>query len=154
LILLGNFLNNGFFINNHEINELIDLNNQGFTSSNIFSGNGAPLNITHWANRTDTDLPISFDEGESDTASIPLGSGWKAYQLDVSIDDLKDERNWNNGTFAFGSDDGSDSAGDDDTSWIINSFQNWTFGFNDTGLATNLMSGNYRSNVGGHDCLN
>jgi hypothetical protein len=153
LILLGNFLNNGFIINNNEINELIDLNNQGFTSSNIFSGNGAPLNITHWANRTDTDLPISFDEGESDTASIPLGSGWKAYQLDVSIDDLKDERNWNNGTFAFGSDDGSDSAGDDDTSWIINSFQNWTFGFNDTGLATNLMSGNYRSNVGGHDCL-
>ena len=153
LFFLSGFLNNGIIISDHQQNEFKDLKTQDLSNDNNFNGIGAPLNITHWANRTDSELPISFNEGESDTASIPLGSGWNGYQLDVSIDKLIDDRNWNNGTFAFGSDDGDYSAGSDDTSWIINSYQNWTFGFNDTGLGTNLMSGNYRSNIGGHDCL-
>jgi hypothetical protein len=153
LLLLSSFLNNTSSLNELGSKQDIVLKSQDISADNIFSGIGAPLNITHWANRTDSDLPISFDEGDSDTASIPLGSGWNAYQLDVSVNDLIDERNWNNGTFAFGNDDGDSSAGDDDTSWIINSFQNWTFGFNDTGLGSNTMSGNYLSNIGGHDCL-
>ena len=153
LLLLSNFLNDNFGTNNDLIRDNITPNSQDISIGNTFSGIGAPFNITHWTNRTDSGLPISFNEGDSDTASIPLGSGWDAYRLDVTVNDLMDQRNWNNGTFAFGSDDGDDSAGDDDTSWIINNFQNWTFGFNDTGLATNPMSGNYRNNVGGHDCL-
>jgi len=153
LLLLSDFINNNVNINKDGIIEVKDLKSQDINIDNIFSGIGDPLNITHWANRTDSQLPISFDEGNSDTAGIPLGSGWKAYELEVSVTELIDERNWNNGSFTYGSDDGDPSAGDDDTSWISNSYQNWTFGFNDTGLGSNDMSGNYLSSIGGHDCL-
>ena len=66
---------------------------------------------------------------------------------------MVDERNWNNGTFNFGDDDGTDAAGENDTNDITNIYQNWTFAKNDTGLGNNYMSGNYKSSVGGHDCL-
>ncbi|MBY9012139.1 MAG: hypothetical protein KGD70_07185, partial [Candidatus Lokiarchaeota archaeon] len=88
-----------------------------------------------------------------DLASIPLGSGWNGYKLSAEINELTDERNWNNGTFNYGVDDGSDIAGENDTTWISNSFQDWTFGYNDTGYGVNPMSGNYLSNIGGQDCL-
>ncbi|MHA1296912.1 MAG: hypothetical protein ACTSPH_09950, partial [Promethearchaeota archaeon] len=126
---------------------------QSLTTDNKYEGIGKPWNITHWANRTDKNLPISFNEGNSDTAEIPLGSNWEGYQLIASINDLTDRRNWNNGTFNYGADDGDASAGSNDSQWIENKFQNWTFQIHDTGIAANLMSGNYLSNIGGRDCL-
>ena len=130
-----------------------NLSTQELSINNIHRGIGAPWNLTHYANRTDNDLKVSFTEGSSDSASIPLGSGWKGYQLDITTFNLKDRRNWNNGTFKYGPDDGDSSVNDDDSLYIANSFQNWTFGFNDVGSGNNNMSGNYLSNIGGQDCL-
>lgn len=133
--------------------EIGNLNTQELSSNDIYTGIGAPWNLTHYANRTDYDLSVSFNETSSDSASIPLGSGWKGYQLDIVAKNLKDRRNWNRGTFSYGPDDGNESVLDDDTEYIANEFQNWVFGFNDTGHGNNSMSGNYLSNIGGHDCL-
>ena len=158
ILMIG--LYNSFPLNlsnvNYEDSHKIESNNpntQALSIQNIYSGIGAPWNLTHFANRTDYDLAVSFNEGGSDGASVPLGSGWTGYRLDVSTNNLKDRRNWNNGTFNYGPDDGSASAGENDTTDITNSFQNWIFGENDTGAGTNLMSGNYLSNIGGQDCL-
>ena len=115
---------------------------QDLSSENIMSGISSPWNLTHWANRTDFDLSVSFAEGASDTSEIPLGSGWNGYKLIADINDLTDERNWNNGTFSYGVDNGA-PAGENDSTWIQNNDQNWTFKVNDTGYGTNPMSGNY-----------
>ena len=130
-----------------------NLHLQDLSNENLFSGIGAPLNLTHWANRTDKELSVSFSEGSYDMTSIPLGTGWEGIKLETMIDDLTDERNWNNGTFNYGNDNGSANAGEDDSDWIKNQHQNWTFGYNDTGQGNNLMSGNYLDDIGGHDCL-
>ncbi len=129
------------------------LNTQDLSFNNTHSGIGSPWNLTHWANRTDNDLAVSFSEAGYDLASIPLGSGWNGYKLSAEINELTDDRNWNNGTFNYGTHDGSDTAGENDTTWISNSFQNWSFENNDTGYGVNPMSGNYLSNIGGQDCL-
>jgi len=126
---------------------------QSLTAENKYEGIGKPWNITHWANRTDKNLLISFSEGNSDTAEIPLGSNWEGYKLIETIEDLTDKRNWNNGTFNYGADDNNYANGSDDSQWIQNKYQNWTFQVHDTGIASNLMSGNYYANKGGHDCL-
>ena len=129
------------------------LKGQDLSFDNTHSGIGAPWNLTHLANRTDYDLLVSFSEGGYGMVDIPLGSGWKGYKMSAEIDGLVDERNWNNATFNYGADDGTANAGENDTTWIHNNYQNWTFEYNDTGLGTNPMSGNYLSNIGGHDCL-
>jgi hypothetical protein len=129
------------------------LNAQDLSFNNSHNGIGSPWNLTHWANRTDHDLSVSFYEAGYDLASIPLGSGWNGYKLSAEINELTDERNWNNGTFNYGADDGSAAAGENDTTWISNIFQDWTFENNDTGYGVNPMSGNYLSNIGGQDCL-
>ena len=36
---------------------------QDLSNDNIFSDIGAPWNVTHYANRTDRDLAVSFQEG-------------------------------------------------------------------------------------------
>ena len=136
-----------------EINFENSLNSQDLSFNNTHNGIGSPWNLTHWANRTDYDLSVSFNEAGYDMASIPLGSGWNGYKLNAEINDLTDDRNWNNGTFNYGADDGSAAAGENDTTWISNSFQEWTFGKDDTGYGVNPMSGNYLSNIGGQDCL-
>ncbi|MFX1496752.1 MAG: hypothetical protein ACFFBH_04425 [Promethearchaeota archaeon] len=154
LSLLSYLVNiNDIISNSIDVRENLNPKSQDISNDNIYTGIGAPLNITHWANRTDVDLTVNFDESEWDTANIPLGSGWDAYKLNIDVDGLRDNRNWINGSFSYGIDDGSDTPGADDTNWISNKYENWTFGFNDTGLGTNLMSGNYLSSVGGHDCL-
>ncbi|MHA1328535.1 MAG: hypothetical protein ACTSRH_14650, partial [Promethearchaeota archaeon] len=137
----------------NSVKENFSVKNSALSSSNTFSGIGAPWNLTHWANRTDTNIPVSFQEGNQGIAQIPLYDGWKGYQLDARINDLQDERNWNNGSFHYGNDDGDNSPGSNDSPWIANKFQNWTFNVYDTGIATNDMSGNYHSDIGGHDCL-
>ncbi|MFW9999089.1 MAG: hypothetical protein ACFE9Q_06960 [Candidatus Hodarchaeota archaeon] len=146
--------------NNENNLENVIQNNLLKTSSlslnNIFSGIGEPWNATHYANRTDYNLPVNFGNGTYDTAEIPLGIDWIGYQLNASIDNLYDTRNWNNGTFDFGDDDGTYAAAEDDTSDIINPYQNWTFNLLD-GATNNDMSGNYLdSGYGpsdGHNCL-
>jgi len=136
-----------------DLNPENSLNAQDLSYDNTFSGIGAPWNLTHWANRTDYDLLVGFGEAGYDMVDIPLGSGWNGYKLSAEINDLTDNRNWNNGTFNYGADDGSAAAGENDTTWISNSFQDWTFGNNDTGYGVNPMSGNYLSNIGGQNCL-
>jgi len=137
-------------------NEFI-LRNQDISADNTFTGIGAPWNITHWANRTDKDLYTDFDEGETGILQFPLFSGWDGYKLEADIEDLYDTRNWNNGTFNYGNDNGY-STGADDSAWIENAYQNWTFNTNVVGQG-NVMSGNYIDNGEtspdplGQDCL-
>ncbi len=136
-----------------------NLKTQGLSSNNIFTGIGSPWNITHWANRTDNDLEVSFSNGSSDTASIPLGEGWEGYKLNATIKNLYDSRNWINGTFEYGTDDAYLLPGDDSNYIALGPNQNWTFSSIDVGGFTNLMAGNYldttslNPNTLGHDCL-
>ncbi|KKL97394.1 hypothetical protein LCGC14_1834930, partial [marine sediment metagenome] len=132
-----------------------NLKNQALSSDNIYDGVGAPWNVTHYANRTDYNLPVSFSNGSYDMAEIPLGIDWTGYKLNASIKDLYDTRNWNNGTFDFGADDGTYGAGENDTSDILNNYQNWTFYDDDVGSYTNSMSGNYMdsSSAAGRESL-
>jgi len=129
---------------------------QSLTAENNYEGIGKPWNITHWANRTDKNLPISFSEGNFDTAEVPLGINWEGYKLITTIKDLTDTRNWNNGTFHYGADDGTYNSGENDSLDIVNSFQNWIFKkYDPDGL--NAMSGNYMDinapNSSSQDCL-
>jgi len=117
------------------------IENQDLSIDNTFDGIGAPWNITHWANRTDTQLYTNFDEGETGLIEFPLYSGWQGYKIEAEFEDLYDTRNWNNGTFSYGNDNGY-STGADDSSWIENPYQNWTFNTNVIGFG-NVMSGNY-----------
>ncbi|KKM74277.1 hypothetical protein LCGC14_1401920, partial [marine sediment metagenome] len=81
---------------------------------------------------------MSFTNGSSDTINLDLGSGWEGYQLNGTIKDLYDTRNWVNGTFHEGPDDGNGSFLEDDSNDVLN----WTFGSYDFNN-TNSMSGNY-----------
>jgi len=147
------FVNDNTYSQRRDINFENSINAQDLTFDNTYSGIGSPWNLTHWANRTDNELSVGFSEAGYDMADIPLGSGWNGYKLSAEINELTDDRNWNNGTFNYGADDGSAAAGENDTIWISNSYQAWTFGYNDTRYADNLFSGNYLSNIGGQDCL-
>jgi hypothetical protein len=140
-----------------DITEKDFVHNQDLSIDNTFEGIGTPWNITHWANRTDTQLYTNFDEGETGIIEFPLFSDWIAYKIDAEVDSLYDTRNWNNGTFSYGTDNGY-STGADDSSWIENPYQNWTFNTNVVGFG-NVMSGNYidsgetNPNPLNHDCL-
>jgi len=130
-----------------------DLKTQALTTDNVFSGAGAPWNVTHYANRTKTDLAVSFYNNSFDDthAKVEL-YGWNGYQLNSTIINLYDTRNWINGTFHAGDDDGDTSPGD--TDWVAN----WTFTKSDIVGNTNPMSGNYFDGSqpltdGGEDCL-
>ena len=74
---------------------------------------------------------------------MPLGYGRDGYKMEAVVHDLYDKRNWVNGTFDEGPDDGSESAGDDDSSYALN----WTFGSVST-ENSNPFSGNYLNGVG------
>ncbi len=134
-----------------------DLRSQSLTIENDYTGIGAAWNLTHYANRTDTDLEVSFGNDSYDIVEIPLFTDWQGYKLNATIKDLYDQRNWNNGTFNYGNDDGTYEPNEDDTLDIDNQYQNWTFNSIDTGSADNPMSGNYYNSSatasGGHDCL-
>jgi len=133
-----------------------DLRSQGLTIDNNYTGVGAAWNLTHYANRTDTDLEASFGNNSYDIVEIPLFTDWQGYKLNATIKDLHDTRNWNNGTFNFGNDDGTYAAGENDTNDIYNQYQNWTF-YDSDGGGVNTMSGNYLNSSaddsGGHNCL-
>ena len=103
-------MNQNFKVSNlyeeNKINYLSEnLRIQDLTSDNTYSGIGAPWNVTHWANRTDYDLDVSFTNNSYDLVDIPLGNGWNGFKLNTTIKDLYDTRNWINGTFEYGTDD-------------------------------------------------
>jgi len=138
---------NGYFDNPNDDTtkelENNDLRSQGLTSDNVYNGIGAAWNLTHWANRTDNNLDVSFENNLYDIKNMPLDVGWQGYKLNATIKDLYDERNWVNGTFDCGTDDGWDS---DDSDLV----QNWTFGYNDIDPTyDNDFWGNYFDGAGG-----
>ena len=139
---------NGYFDNPNDdiIKELEnkDLKSQDLTSDNFYNGIGTAWNLTHWANRTDNNLDVSFENNSYDIKNIPLDIDWIGYKLNATIKDLYDKRNWVNGTFHAGPDDNNDNCPEDDSNYL----QNWTFGYIDVfsgspGPFTNSMSGNY-----------
>ena len=121
---------------------LLDPKKNDISADNNYNGVGAPWNITHWANRTDYDLSANFGNNSYDQVSIPLDDDWTGYNLKSSINNLYDSRNWNNGTFHFG-DNNTYAIGANDSAYIANSYQNWTFHENDAIGYNNVMSGNY-----------
>ncbi|MHA1535485.1 MAG: hypothetical protein ACTSP8_12225 [Promethearchaeota archaeon] len=148
--LLAPFINNFNIYNNlnedNQKNEELPINyikTQDLTFDNSYEDTGAPWKVSHWANRTDSNLPVSFGNGSSDTKFMDLGSGWEGYQLNATIKDLYDERNWVNGTFHAGDDDGNPAADDDDDYKLLN----WTFNKQNIGGNVNPMSGNYFNDV-------
>ncbi len=161
--------NSSYSSNNIEENNQLDYPiTQDLSLENQYSGIGTEWNVTHYANRTDVNLPVSFINGSYGLANIPLGGVWEGYKIETEIHDLYDTRNWCNGTFEFGGDDNDDSAGDDDSTdprISQNQFQNWTFHTTDIesppapGWAnfTNPMSGNYLDNTyvntSNHNCI-
>ena len=134
---------------------ITDLKSQDLAPDNTYSGIGAPWNVTHWANRTDYDLAVSFMNDSYDVVDIPLGNGWNGYNLNATIKDLYDTRNWNNGSFNYGVDNNYQQDGND-TNYISNIFQNWTFGEydldDDSDMSGNYLDSTYGSSDG-HDCL-
>ena len=144
-------------LENLKSNEL-DVNEYEFNITS--NGIGAPWNITHKANRTDLDQKIiglqnnQFD----DSSKVDIFPNWIGYKLETNITDLYDKRNWCNGTFNYGSDNGYQNPPANDSSSIPrisnNRYQNWTFhGYDNTFNFTNPVSGNYLSNYESHDCL-
>jgi len=157
--LLTPFLNNFNIYNNlnedNQKNEELpikDIKTQDLVSDNTFTGVGAPWNVTHYANGTKTNLEVSFNNNSYDNSQYIELYGWMGYQLNSTITNLYDTRNWINGTFHCGPDDNDDSRDDNDSNYLTN----WTFNTMDTGQ-TNYMSGNYfddaYSGSDGADCL-
>ncbi len=107
-------------------------------TDNSFTGIGAPWNVTHYANYTKSNLGVSFYNNSYDDthAKVEL-YGWNGYQLNSTIKNLYDTRNWINGTFHCGSYGGSPS-GSDDSEYVAN----WTFHDGDID-DPNPTSGNY-----------
>jgi len=108
------------------------------SENNEYTGLGAPWNITRYANRTEKDLNIQFNEGERDLINFPLYSGWEGYKLKTNVSNLYDTRNWVNGTFNEGIDDGDGTCPSNDSADVLN----WTFTENDAS-SNNNMAGNY-----------
>ena len=130
-----------------------NLKSQDLASDNTFTGIGVPWNVTHYANRTKTNLAVSINNNSYDASQQVELYGWNGYQLNSTIKNLYDTRNWINGTFHRGSFGGGSPSGSNDSQYIAN----WTFKEADIRGYTNPMSGNYydtSSSVSdGQDCL-
>lgn len=136
-----------------------NLKTQDLSTDNTFSGIGAPWNVTHYANGTKTNLPVRFTNNTpyDNSQFVELEEGWMGYQLNSTITNLYDTRNWINGTFHdVGTSDGG-GANENDSYYIYN----WTFYESDvdggSGEVDNDFSGNYYdtddTGSGGADCL-
>ncbi|MHA2100603.1 MAG: hypothetical protein ACW99A_18160, partial [Candidatus Kariarchaeaceae archaeon] len=160
----------GIYDENQIDNNNFDLEhpkNQDLSQINTYSGIGAPWNITHWANRTDYNLEASFGNDSYDMVDIPLGGDWEGIKLNSSVKKLYDTRNWVNGSFNYGPDDGINGSTDDDTLYISNPYQSWTFNNRDDYTWSggpppwfwfiNDFGGNYFDSstpeTDGHNCL-
>jgi len=152
LSLLGIFVINLAIVNSNYISDNlsrktiendIDIpKNNDLTFDNKYDGIGDAWNITHWANRTDYNLPVNFGNNSYDIVNMPLSNEWTGYNLKASINSLYDSRNWNNGTFHYGNNN-TYATGANDSAYISNKYQNWTFQENDAIGYSNIMSGNY-----------
>ena len=148
------------YINDNVIHEqYFDPKINDISLDNTYSGLGTPWNITHLANRTDYDLSANFGNNSFDQVDMPLDNDWVGTNLESSIYNLYDSRNWNNGSYHFG-DNNTYATGANDSSYIANSYQNWTFQENDVIGYNNVMSGNYLDanaitpvNTQNHDAL-
>jgi len=132
---------NDFDGENKKNDELLkeNLNTQGLSIDNVFSGIGAPWNVTHYANGTKTNLALSFNNNSYDASQQLELYGWNGYQFNSTITNLYDTRNWINGTFHAGPDNGFQSSAND-SSQIFN----WTFNYyDDRYVNTNTFAGNY-----------
>ncbi len=110
-------------------------------------GTGQSLNLTHFANCTDLNVPFTFSNGSWDSHDIPLGENWQGQILDAQITSLTDERNWINGSFDWAEkDDGTNGNLEDDTTDIQNPFQNWTFQKEDTHHISTFYNNNLAGN--------
>ncbi|MFX0033405.1 MAG: hypothetical protein ACFE9P_12135 [Candidatus Hermodarchaeota archaeon] len=126
--------------NNNEDLKHENLKTEDVAFDNTFTGTGAPWDVTHYANYTKSNLAVSFNNNSFDDthAKVEL-YGWNGYQLNSTIKDLYDTRNWINGTFHAGSFVGGSPAGSNDSDYI----DGWTFKTGDVQGYTNPMSGNY-----------
>ena len=131
-------LESGTYIENGD-SQIPDLNTQDLNSDNSFTGLGSAWNVTHYANYTKSNLGVSFNNNSYDDshAQVELYE-WNGYQLNSTITNLYDTRNWINGTFNAGFFGGSPS-GSDDSEYI----NDWTFKTSDIQGYINTMSGNY-----------
>ncbi|MFX0073852.1 MAG: hypothetical protein ACFE96_00305 [Candidatus Hermodarchaeota archaeon] len=120
--------------------QISDLNTQDLNSDNSFTGVGSAWNVTHYANYTKSNLGVSFNNNSYDDshAQVELYE-WNGYQLNSTITDLYDTRNWINGTFNAGSFVGGSPPGSDDSDYI----NDWDFKTSDIQGYINTMSGNY-----------
>ncbi|MGV9205896.1 MAG: hypothetical protein ACOC44_17940, partial [Promethearchaeia archaeon] len=109
------------------------LKSQSINQDNSYSGIGEPWNVTHYANQTDHNPGIQFENGTTDSAEVPL-LGWEGYKHESNIFNLHDSRNWNWGSF--------------ENDPYDNSIQNWSF----SSVGSNSMSGNWDT-AGGRDCI-
>ncbi|MEJ2294215.1 MAG: hypothetical protein P8Y23_05545, partial [Candidatus Lokiarchaeota archaeon] len=108
-----NFTSFGTNVNN-DINSKEKLKSNDLSTDNDLEGNGAPWNVTHYANRTKSDLAVSFNNNSfNDDQQIKLDSGWMGYQLNSTIKNLYITRNLVNGTFHGGTDNGYSRYDDD-----------------------------------------
>jgi len=140
------------YIKNEDF-QIKNLETQDLASDNTFTDIGNAWNVTHYANYTKSNLDVSiYNNSYDDTNAQVELYGWNGYQLNSTITNLYDTRNWINGTFHAGSFGGSPS-GSDDSAYIAN----WTFREHDITGYTNPMSGNYydtsASVSDGQDCL-
>lgn len=122
-----------------------------FSEDNVSnSGIGQAWNVTHWANFTESSS-LTFSNDSSDFFELSQETGWNGYHLNSEISNLYDKRDWINGSFNYGDDDGDYTFTQNDTTWIENKYENWTFGKS----GTNEMSGNYMDSgsVAGRESL-
>ncbi|MGQ4875212.1 MAG: hypothetical protein ACP6IY_14190 [Promethearchaeia archaeon] len=132
-------------------NFIKNLKTDSLSSDGILDGIGAPWNVSHYANHTEQNS-ASFSNNSYQLVSIKSGYGWTGYKLNATLNHIYDKRQWINGTMAYGADDGTYNANENDTSDI----KDWSFHEVDTG-SSNDMSGNYYDNAaplsGNQDCL-
>ncbi len=137
-----------------------NLKTQDLTTDNIFSGIGAAWNVSHWAKRTDYDESVKFGNGTSYSVYMDLGTDWEGYQLNGTIKELYDKRNWVNGSFNAGPDDDNPNCPDNDSLYLTD----WMFDYRETSGGAgdppyeNTFSGNYFNSTNdpsgtGNDCL-
>ena len=137
--------------------ETYTLKTQGLELDNNYTGVGEPLNVIHYANRTDS-ASLSFTNNSYELALVKSGFGWTGYKLNATVKNLKDRRQWINGSMNFGA-NLTYAVPDDDSNDTPLIGSGWVFNERDeSGGIDNDMSGNYMDGTAGwvednRDCL-
>jgi len=86
------------YIKNEDF-QIKNLETQDLASDNTFTDIGNAWNVTHYANYTKSNLDVSiYNNSYDDTNAQVELYGWNGYQLNSTITNLYDTRNWINGT--------------------------------------------------------